>query len=66
MHVHGRQLKETVLWVTITWCEMEKHTEHTSLKGLFLRAAINSCEVIKFVNDVCQNMSPVCPSPPPN
>ena len=36
LYVHGRHLKETVLWATIT----------------FLRAAINSCEVIKFVNDV--------------
>ena len=32
MHVHGRHLKETVLWATITWSEMGKTYRTNKLK----------------------------------
>ena len=66
MHVHGRRhLKETVLWATITWSEMGKTYRTYKLKGLFLRAAINYCEVIKFVNDVLSKHVSCVPLPTP-
>ena len=33
MHVHGRHLKETVLWATITWSEMGKTYRTYKLKS---------------------------------
>ena len=33
----------------------ERNSSTCKLKDLFLRAIINSCEVIKFVNDVLSN-----------